>query len=358
MYTKTLMQFAYAPFLPPGMSWQQLFDVIVVSAYKPEFFTTERRPVYEIVQDVVGADGSYSEFGMMRERFEYKSSPSSLQAGAARDIHGNALPSNAFAGGNAKMIEKRFGVSGAQVPLMAASDGCRISHTPPVHPAAASSSAQVLYVGDHIFTDVNMAKRGLSWRTCMILQELELEVEGLERGRERTLKLQRLFRNKDEHSAVLNFLQTKLDGRGELDEGELVEGAIDAASGCGDSGEGDDCDAGSDAEEHARLLSRLSQLRASLDVVESEISGLLWDDGAHVNRYWGYTTRAGFADKSHLMRQIEKYADIYTSRVSNFLRYTPYKHFICGRQTLTHDREDDVFHWKVSEYGDDDGTGY
>ena len=57
-------------------------------------------------------------------------------------------------------------------------------------------------------------------------------------------------------------------------------------------------------------------------------------------------------------RQVEKYADIYTSRVSNFLRYTPYKHFICGRQTLTHDREDDVFHWKVSEYGDDDGTGY
>eukprot|EP00966_Prymnesium_polylepis_P201207 4661986-Prymnesium_polylepis.2 len=28
-------------------------------------------------------------------------------------------------------------------------------------------------------------------------------------------------------------------------------------------------------------------------------------------------SRAGFADKSHLMRQIEKYADIYTSRVSN-----------------------------------------
>ena len=65
---------------------------------------------------------------MMRERFEYKSSPSSLQAGAARDIHGNALPSNAFAGGNAKMIEKRFGVSGAQVPLLMAPLGDH-SHT-------------------------------------------------------------------------------------------------------------------------------------------------------------------------------------------------------------------------------------
>ena len=70
VYTKTLMQFAYAPFLPPGMSWQQLFDVIVVSAYKPEFFTTERRPVYEIVQDVVGADGSYTaQFGAILAHF-------------------------------------------------------------------------------------------------------------------------------------------------------------------------------------------------------------------------------------------------------------------------------------------------
>ena len=40
---------------------------------------------------------------------------------------------------------------------------------------------------------------------------------------------------------------------------------------------------------------------------------------------WGYLSRAGVNDKSQLMRQIEKYADIYTSRVSNFLRYTPFE---------------------------------
>ena len=258
---------------------------------------------------------------MMRERFEYKSSPSSLQAGAARDIHGNALPSNAFAGGNAKMIEKRFGVSGAQV----------------------------LYVGDHIFTDVNMAKRGLSWRTCMILQELELEVEGLERGRERAQAAAPL----PQQGRALGGAQLPADEARRprrARRGRARRGRDRRGVGLRRLGRGDGYDA-SDAEEHARLLSRCRSC-ASLDVVESEISGLLWDDGAHVSRYWG-TTRAGFADKSHLVRQIEKYADIYTSRVSNFLRYTPYKHFICGRQTLTHDREDDVFHWKVSEYGDD-----
>ena len=48
----------------------------------------------------------------------------------------------AYAGGNAKLVERCFGVSGPET----------------------------LYVGDHLFTDVNMAKRGLSWRTCLILQ--------------------------------------------------------------------------------------------------------------------------------------------------------------------------------------------
>ena len=42
---------------------------------------------------------------------------------------------------------------------------------------------------------------------------------------------------------------------------------------------------------------------------------------------WGYLSRAGLNDKSQLCRQIEKYADVYTSRVSNFLRFTPYMYF-------------------------------
>lgn len=42
----------------------------------------------------------------------------------------------------------------------------------------------------------------------------------------------------------------------------------------------------------------------------------------HFSERWGYLSRAGLNDKSQFTRQIEKYADIYTSRVSNFLRYT------------------------------------
>jgi len=271
VYTCTIMKHAYDPFLPDGMSWRDLFHVVVVSAAKPDFFTTRYRPVYEIVTND----------GMMREAYQLKEG-------------------RIFAGGNAKMLEKVFGCSGKQV----------------------------LYVGDHIFTDVNMAKRGLSWRTCLIMQELEAEVLGIEDGKERTGKVHRLYRQMDEQSSVLNYLETKLDSHRQRHGGmpnstsrlsyDAMEGAVE-------------------------------QLRGSIEALEAEIHLLLWDDGAHVNKHWGYATRAGFADKSHLMRQIEKYADIYTSRVSNFQSYTPYKHFICGQQSLAHDRDDMFQHFKVTE---------
>ncbi len=65
---------------------------------------------------------------------------------------------------------------------------------------------------------------------------------------------------------------------------------------------------------------------------------MLEQDGQTFNRYWGYLSRAGLNDKSQFTRQIEKYADIYTSRVANFLRYTPYMYFRSPSQSLAHDR--------------------
>ena len=50
--------------------------------------------------------------------------------------------------------------------------------------------------------------------------------------------------------------------------------------------------------------------------------------------------RAGVNDKSQLQRQMEKYADLYTSRVSNFRRYTPYCYFRAKGQSLAHYRRE------------------
>ena len=53
---------------------------------------------------------------------------------------------------------------------------------------------------------------------------------------------------------------------------------------------------------------------------------------------WGLLMRAG-NDKSHLARQVERYADIYMSRVSNFLYQTPFVYLRSIRGSLPHDSE-------------------
>ena len=54
------------------------------------------------------------------------------------------------------------------------------------------------------------------------------------------------------------------------------------------------------------------------------------------NTRWGLLLRTG-NDKSHLARQIEKHADIYTSRVSNLGHSTPFVYFRSPRGSLPHD---------------------
>ncbi|KAG5555416.1 hypothetical protein RHGRI_012825 [Rhododendron griersonianum] len=82
------------------------------------------------------------------------------------------------------------------------------------------------------------------------------------------------------------------------------------------------------------LTESIQRLLIVMQRLDQKIAPLLETDGEHFNRRWGFLSRAGLWDKSHLMRQIEKYADIYTSRVSNFLHYTPFIYFRSQEQVI------------------------
>ncbi|MGQ0504240.1 MAG: HAD-IG family 5'-nucleotidase, partial [Myxococcaceae bacterium] len=49
-YTVPMMSYAFDRFLPEGMTWRQLFDVVIVAARKPDFFTS-RSPLFEVATD-------------------------------------------------------------------------------------------------------------------------------------------------------------------------------------------------------------------------------------------------------------------------------------------------------------------
>ena len=60
-----------------------------------------------------------------------------------------------------------------------------------------------------------------------------------------------------------------------------------------------------------------------------------FENGA--NCYWGLVFKEG-NENSRFGEQVEDYADLYTSRVSNFLYYSPMQVFRSPRATMPHER--------------------
>jgi hypothetical protein len=56
-----------------------------------------------------------------------------------------------------------------------------------------------MFVGDHILTDVNVAKATLQWRTVLIMRELEDEVLAMEKGRLAYEEIHNLLKRRARH---------------------------------------------------------------------------------------------------------------------------------------------------------------
>ncbi|MCA9492103.1 MAG: HAD-IG family 5'-nucleotidase [Myxococcales bacterium] len=252
-YARAMLDHAITPFLPDGTTWRDLFDLTVVAARKPLFFT-DRSPMFRLA----------------------------TEDGLVAPMSGSPTEGGVYLGGHADHIEELLGVRGEDI----------------------------LYVGDHIYADVNVSKRIRRWRTALVLRELERELRAIEGESE-------------DHARINAWMEQKMVHEHAANEARL--GLLRLRDGYA---------TGPDDEE--TLTSRLSAHKGAMGVLDAKISPLLADDGAAFSKVWGLLLRAG-NDKSHLTRQIERHADIYTSRVSNFLGYTPFAIFRSPRGSMPHD---------------------
>ncbi|KAH9766596.1 HAD-superfamily hydrolase subfamily IG 5'-nucleotidase [Citrus sinensis] len=257
-YTDKMMQHSFNRFLPNDMGWRDLFNMVIVSARKPEFFQMSH-PLYEVVTGE----------GLMRPCFK-------------------ARTGGLYSGGSAQMIENSLNIHGDEI----------------------------LYVGDHIYTDVSQSKVHLRWRTALICRELEEEYNALINSRGQRARLVELINQKEVVGDLFNQLRLSLQRRNRGHPAQTL-----AATNMDDQ----------------ELTESMQKLLVVMQRLDQKIAPMLESDGELFNKRWGFLSRAGLWDKSHLMRQIEKYADIYTSRVSNFLHYTPFMYFRSQEQTLAHD---------------------
>ena len=249
-YTRDMMAHAFDPHCPAGSSWRDLFDIVIVAAAKPRFFSQDN-PLYRVIDEEQSL--------MLPHRGE-------LQAGEV------------YFGGNARLVEAALGIQ----------------------------SSQLLYVGDHLFGDVHVTKDLLRWRTTLISRELEPEIVDAMAFKPDEERLVAMMREKvvlDRRQAQLRMERRRSDDPA----GDVVD--------------------------------ELNDVTAQAAALDERIAPLAQASAELGNPSWGPLMRAG-NDKSLFARQVERYADAYTSRVSNLRYETPYAYLRAARGSLPHDRVD------------------
>ena len=178
---------------------------------------------------------------------------------------------------------------------------------------------EVLYVGDHIYGDVLRAKKESTWRTAMIIQEMDDELRVLREqavGFARADSLDQMrYAVQDElreHQARLKRVERKL---GEHDSGpERANWDVKRVR-------------------HRRSIDRLRAQLKDLNLEHSALHDVL-DEAFHP--FWGSVFKAG-NEVSSFGNQIEQYAGLYTSRATNLSQYSPMHYFQSPRHQMPHE---------------------
>lgn len=178
----------------------------------------------------------------------------------------------------------------------------------------------VLYVGDHIYGDILKSKKTSMWRTCMIVQEIEDEITYLETRRDEVTRL-----------ADLEQLQSRLDDEVQRHKTQLnqIERKLEREA--------------TGATEQAELEAQFKAVKAELDHLRrsfKDCAGLARtleeDIERGFNPRWGLHFKEG-VENSRFGEQVEQYACLYTSRVSNLGSYSPMHTFRSAREQMPHE---------------------
>jgi HAD superfamily 5'-nucleotidase-like hydrolase len=254
LYTRAMMSYAFDAYLPKSQTWRDLFELVVVDARKPSFFT-DAYPMLELVDE----------------------------QGSLRNCTDKLRSGGVYLGGNARLLEGHLGLSGEEI----------------------------LYIGDHVYADVHVTKDVMRWRTALVVRELEQEIAQTEAFAAQQAELSAAMARKSRFELRYSQLRLSLQ---RIEAGYAAPIERDAAN--------------------AKL--ELASLRGELATLDARVAELAKRSSELSNRRWGPLMRAG-NDKSRMARQLERYADIYMSRVSNLAYCTPFGYLRPPPGALPHD---------------------
>ena len=183
---------------------------------------------------------------------------------------------------------------------------------------------EVLFIGDHIYADIVLSRKSSGWRTGLIVQELDRD---LYVRRREALKIRDVTHQNQLRAEVsrqissMKYMHSRLQRTVER-ERQTPDGKRDE-----------------DVREVDRYRLECKRRLDSLRQYEAELDQTLNRRDAEVestfNRYWGSVFSARH-DRSHFGNQVEFFACVYTSRVSNFLYVSPAEYFHSQGGALPH----------------------
>ncbi|KAF7829672.1 5'-nucleotidase domain-containing protein 4-like isoform X2 [Senna tora] len=168
-----------------------------------------------------------------------------------------------------------------------------------------ASSSQVLYVGDHIYGDILRSKKVLGWRTMLVVPELEKEVKQLWESRNSRKELQFLRSERDRVEDEIHRLKWSLDSKNPKD--------VDP-----------------------KLLSELDKLEFERERVRSSHQEIQRELHQRFHKVWGQLMKTGYQN-SRFAHQVERFACLYTSQVSNLGLYSPNKYYRTSEDFMPHE---------------------
>jgi len=217
---------------PAYPDWKMYFDVIIVGAQKPGFFSGGNT-----LRKVDLTTGTLKVSSITSDRFE---------------------PGQVYNGGSLALFNKLVGTT---------------------------SPNQVLYVGDHIFSDIIVSKKVQGWRNMLVVRELDRELRITEATQEKHNRL-----------ATLEFIRA-----------EIFRGM------------------NSETTEKPDL----KDLQRHMDRATKDLDTMY-------NKYFGALFRSG-SKQTYFSMQVQRYADLYASDFNNLLNYPFFYTFIAPSHNLAHE---------------------
>ncbi|HYX33096.1 MAG TPA: HAD-IG family 5'-nucleotidase [Oligoflexus sp.] len=179
---------------------------------------------------------------------------------------------------------------------------------------------QILYCGDHIYGDIQRSKELFNWRTLLVVQELEDQLSRQEKLQPDFERIMETIHQEEELQDEAQSLRSEI---GNLQRRQKMVGS----------------DKQKEIKQQQRLKEYIDQLQRKemqLEEIHKQIKLQIEQREKALHPIWGELMRTSL-EKSRFAKQIESYACLYTSRVTNLRFYSCSQKYRSYRDMMPHD---------------------